>query len=459
MYRVLLVVLITFCSSRVSHSSELDFHATDTSATESSEKSKPKNKRYDASQYVDTLVINEERITMTKKEFKSDFRKYTKNAHDSIVYNGDTLTVNEARQVVVKSNRDSIRANKNIWISILGGPSFTPEASLGAAGVVLMSFKFNPKDSVVNRSTLPLGFMGSINNTFMLAGAGEFFLKQNKIQISANYGIRYEPSNYFGVGFGQIDKNHQSDTTTQYTSFNIQFKPIISFKLTEEILLGGIVDYTYYNMEDVNPVMAKNNYYLKTGNNFIAAGVGVNFRYDTRDNPTMPYQGIKLNLSSTVYGKWLGGDNDFTYTSVDYRQYQRFFNRRSVLAWNARVDVSTGDVPFTKLPTFGSPFDLRGYAVGRYRDKTMGYALLEYRHMFGSTAVYNHRRPFYSRLGFAVWGGVGSIGKHVWEWDQAKWNYGVGLRYEIQPNTNVRLDLGKSPGGKPMFYMNMTETF
>ena len=27
--------------------------------------------------------------------------------------------------------RDSIRAHKNVWISVLGGPSYTPEAKFG----------------------------------------------------------------------------------------------------------------------------------------------------------------------------------------------------------------------------------------------------------------------------------------------------------------------------------------
>lgn len=29
--------------------------------------------------------------------------------------------------------RDSIRQHKNVWISVLGGPSYTPEVSFGIA--------------------------------------------------------------------------------------------------------------------------------------------------------------------------------------------------------------------------------------------------------------------------------------------------------------------------------------
>ena len=39
-------------------------------------------------------------------------------------------------------------------------------------------------------------------------------------------------------------------------------------------------------------------------------------------------------------------------------------------------------------------------------------------------------------------------------------NYGVGLRIEVQPRMNVRLDLGKNTVNNQMlFYFNMTEAF
>lgn len=118
-----------------------------------------------------------------------------------------------------------------------------------------------------------------------------------------------------------------------------------------------------------------------------------------------------------------------------------------------------GDIPFTELPMFGSPFDLRGYYWGKYRDRTMAYGLVEYRYMFCSEEA-RLRGRFLSRLGFAVWGGTGSIGATPADWNRWKANYGVGLRFEVQPKKNFRLDVGREPGVKGwLFYMNMTEAF
>lgn len=106
-----------------------------------------------------------------------------------------------------------------------------------------------------------------------------------------------------------------------------------------------------------------------------------------------------------------------------------------------------GDIPFTELPMFGSPFDLRGYYWGKYRDKSMAYGIMEYRHMFGSEASYR-RGNFWSKLGFVVWGGTGTIGRMPAEWNRWKWNYGAGLRVQVQPKKNFRFDVGREPGQK-----------
>ena len=47
------------------------------------------------------------------------------------------------------------------------------------------------------------------------------------------------------------------------------------------------------------------------------------------------------------------------------------------LAWQFRTRIGKGDVPWGELSQPGTPFDLRGYRWGRYRDKSMLYMVLE----------------------------------------------------------------------------------
>lgn len=47
-----------------------------------------------------------------------------------------------------------------------------------------------------------------------------------------------------------------------------------------------------------------------------------------------------------------------------------------------------GDVPMNQYALSGTPFDLRGYYMGQYRDKSSHVVLAEYRQMFNTDKVH-----------------------------------------------------------------------
>lgn len=371
----------------------------------------------------------------------------------------DTLSEAQQRQYRRQMHRDSIRAHKKVWLSILGGPSYTPEASFGVGGAMLMSFRMNKQDSISQRSFLPVGFNISTNGTFVIAGAGALFFNENRFRIYTRYGYRNEPTNFFGVGFDEIDKNYKSDSTTEFKKANFQLYPRFVWELKPGLYVGGLFDINYNRSRDINPVMAQNTDYLKYGNSFLDMGIGGMIQYDTRDDVATPFEGLFLSAMATGYGKFIGSSNNFAMFELEYRQFRPVFKRRSTLAWTVKSQMGAGDVPYTSLPMFGSPTDLRGYLWGKYRDKTMAYGIVEYRHMFGSQEAYE-RGAFWSKFGAVAWVGTGTLGtRPVVDWNKYKLNYGFGLRIQLQPRKNFRLDIGKEPGEKWAFYMNMTEAF
>ena len=50
---------------------------------------------------------------------------------EAIFVDGQQLNEKQLKRYYRQLRKDSIRANKKIWWSVLGGPSYTPEASLG----------------------------------------------------------------------------------------------------------------------------------------------------------------------------------------------------------------------------------------------------------------------------------------------------------------------------------------
>lgn len=372
-------------------------------------------------------------------------------------------TEKQLKQFARQQRRDSIRAHKKVWLSILGGPSYNPEASLGIGGAMLMTFRMNKQDTVSQRSFIPVGFNISINGTFVAAGAGTLFFNENKFRIYIKYGYRTEPANFYGVGYDEIKqaeylKDHYDKDSVTFHKANLQFFPRFVWEVRPDIYVGTLLDINYSYVKDLAYWMEHNAAILKYGTRYHNIGIGGLFQYDTRDDVATPFEGVFASVMGTLYGKYLGGDFNYEMVELEYRQFKQVFKRRSVLAWTAKSQIGMDNVPYTELPNFGNPFDLRGYAWGKYRDKSMAYGIVEYRHMFMSQEAYE-RGAFWSKFGAVAWVGTGTIGKTPADWDKWKLNYGVGLRIQLQPRKNFRLDIGKEPGQNWGIYMNMTEAF
>ena len=360
---------------------------------------------------------------------------------ETVIVDGVELNEKQLKRYYRQLRKDSIRAHKNVWWSVLGGPSYTPEASFGVGGAVLASFRMNKQDTISQRSFLPAGLNLSINGTIVVAGAGTFFFNENRFRIYMNYGYRNEPSHYYGKGFEKAETIERGDSTTRFHRSYFQLYPRFVWEVRPHFYLGGLFDLNYTKVSDVNPVMEKDPYFQQFKRKYFNVGIGGLIQYDTRDDVATPTRGMLLGANFKLFGKYLGGAYNYEIIELEYRQFKNIFRPRSTLAWIAKSQIGLGDVPFTELPTFGSPFDLRGYYMGKYRDKSMAYGIVEYRHMFGSPAKYKSGN-FWAKCGFVAWVGTGTIGETPFDWNKWKLNFGAGLRFQMQPGKNFRLDIG-----------------
>ena len=123
------------------------------------------------------------------------------------------------------------------------------------------------------------------------------------------------------------------------------------------------------------------------------------------------------------------------------------------------VENVFGDVPLTKYALSGTPFDLRGYYMGQFRDKSSHVMMAEYRQMI-NTDKSTWVKKMLSHIGYVAWGGCGFMGPTPGKIEGVLPNLGLGLRIEVQPRMNVRLDFGRDMVNKQnLFYFNMTEAF
>jgi outer membrane protein assembly factor BamA len=215
-------------------------------------------------------------------------------------------------------------------------------------------------------------------------------------------------------------------------------------------------DINYTRADDPGTVMLADPTFTQFGSEDFNHGLGAVLQYDSRDVPVNAWRGTYFSGRARFYGTALGGDNDYQIYDVDYRNYIPLGRPGRTLAWEFRTRIGKGDVPWAELSQPGTPFDLRGYRWGRYRDKAMMYMLLEFRSLLGG----GDGAP--GPHGLVGWVGGGSIAPRARDFTHWLPNFGVGYRLEVQPRMNVRLDVGfaqEEDGWQPALYFNFNETF
>lgn len=384
-------------------------------------------------------------------------------AQETVISTADTLAthVSDSSKALKRKNK----ANRNLHYNILGGPSYAPDFGVLVGGSALMTFRINPKDSTMKRSVVPASLAFMFNGGLNIVVKPQLFFKNDKFRIFGQFIYKNTQENFYGVGYSTNKNYVRSDTTSQYRYSGIQFNPWFLFRIKESnLFVGPQIDLNYDEIMDPAPLMVTQSDYVQAGGtesgykNF-SSGIGFLLTYDTRDVPANPYKGIYLDFRGMMYQKWLGGDDNFYKLEVDYRQY-KLLGQRKVLAWTVQSKhVFGSEIPLNKYVLSGTPFDLRGYYMGQYRDKSSHIALVEYRQMF-NTDRSNWFKKILHRLGFVAWGGCGFMGPTPGKIEGVLPNAGVGLRIEVQPRMNVRLDLGRNfKNEQNLFYFNMTEAF
>ena len=336
-------------------------------------------------------------------------------------------------------------------------PSYTPETSVMLTLGGLYTFKISPDDKLLSRSSVPFSIGYSTNGSLLISIKANIYGLSDKLRFTGEYWNKNMPDNYWGVGYEKGRYTPMTDTTTAYHRNWQQFKFKIAYKVLTNFYIGINYDYNTTKATELNEVMAVDSNYKLHPDEVFNSGFGLVWRYDSRDFPENAFKGMLIELAGTGYGKHTRSNNIFQVYELDYRQYQKILRKGSTLAWQFKTRLSYGDVPWTDLSMIGTPFDLRGYTWGQYRDFSSVFLLTEYRYMLPRKKP-NGRGDLYGPFGVVVWGGTGSVAEKFGDFNYWLPNYGVGIRFEIQKRMNLRIDYGMGVNSNA-FYISFNEAF
>ncbi len=357
------------------------------------------------------------------------------------------------------ANLDSIRAAKlekgQSLFTPFVAPSFSPELGFLISGGGLYSFQVQRDNPIVERSSIPFALGISSNGSITANARLTLYGRNDQLRASGEVWYKKMPDNYFGVGYENARNTELGDSTTTYNRKWIQFYYKLVKRFGNHLFWGAILDINRTTAKETSAFFEADPFVQRFGRISKNAGFGLVIQHDSRDLIVNAYKGWFADLSFVSYGRFFGGVNNYEVVNVDYRQYQQLSPKRQVLAWQVRFRHTFRDAPWPELSQLGTPFDLRGYRWGRFRDEAMVFGILEFRQMFGEST---EKFSFRNRSGFVTWIGTGSVGKTITAFDKWLPNAGVGYRFETEPRMNIRIDYGLGIDSQ-FLYVSFNEAF
>jgi hypothetical protein len=324
-------------------------------------------------------------------------------------------------------------------------PVVDPTIGNGLAVGVLYTLRLQKEDTVSPPSTFGAGGMHTSNGTWGILGGGQFYLKQDRFRIVAVAGTANVHLNYYGIG-NEAGGQGKSVAITQSGSGFMVGGLVRTF---ERWFVGSRYYYFKLNTGLDNKDTEAPEPIREVQIKMPVAALGLHVQRDTRKSQFYPRTGsvfdTKLDFSSKSVGAL------FTYQDYGV-SFEQFFKlgERQVLAYRVKACAVNGHAPFFAVCSLGNSADMRGYPVGRYRDRRMLVGQVEYRH------------EIWWRFGAVAFVGAGEVASTFadFNFSNARPGGGAGMRFAVAPKNhiNIRVDYGVGQGSHA-WYVGVGEAF
>ncbi|MEM7369406.1 MAG: BamA/TamA family outer membrane protein [Bacteroidota bacterium] len=353
-----------------------------------------------------------------------------------------TNWVSRTYQKIMKDTLPPERARFLVYPTL----AYSPETSLEIGFAAVRLFYVN-QDIVNNRLSEIYAFaFGTLRRQYgmefehSIYGDHDswFFLGRGKFQ-------RF-PLLYYGIGPETV-----GDHPFLIDGTYVQLRERVLRKIVPNLFIGPEIDLQLLHNPRFEPDLSP---LPLGGEGSRTFGLGVGLVYDNRHNVMNVRKGLFGELAVLDYRPAWGSDWKFSSLNLDVRYFVPLkADKSQVLGFQGFGKFVSGEVPFNQLALMGGPFLMRGYYLGRFRDRNYLAVQAEYRML---------PFPFSKRIGATVFASGGMVGPTVGELriSQLKPAAGVGFRYLIFPKKDifVRFDFAFTQEG-PGFYIYTGEAF
>ena len=307
-------------------------------------------------------------------------------------------------------------------------PISNPTVGSGLAVMVMPFYHLGP-ESPLSNTAVAAGITSS--GSWGVGVAQSTRLRGDKLRLDGFLGYADLRYRFYGAG---------ADAGTTGTSVPLiqkatAFAPELLLQVAKRTFVGvryrGVRVETALESGSLPPAIAA---VLPGSITITSSGFGPRAMLDTRDNDMSPSAGVLIDLRANFAEEAFG--SDFTYQTYELsgNTYRRA--GPGVVALRASACQASDRTPLFDLCLFGANNDLRGYEVGRYRDRALIAAQAEYRF------------PVAGRWGGVVFGGWGKVARSFSDMGAVPDlpSIGAGVRWLASEKARVNLSLDVAQG-------------
>lgn len=322
--------------------------------------------------------------------------------------------------------------------------SYAPETKweLGLSGLLV----YRAKQDTNNRlSELKSFSFLTLENQYGSVLEHALYTDKNKFFFLGETRIQNFPINYYGIG----PSSRKEDELVVHTN-ELRMRERVLRQIKPSIFTGFEIDFqrlANVTFEESNTLETPIGY---QGSANLSLGWGL--LYDNIHNVLNPREGRYLEIAYLGSQRSWGSNFNFHNIFTDARFYHSL-NTRNVIAGQVYGQFGTGDIPFNEMAQMGGEKMMRGYYLGRYRDKNITSAQLAFRML---------PFPFAKRWGGAAFASTSTVfpAFNAYTLNNLKWAVGFGPRFLLFPKKDVytRLDFAFTQEGKGV-YLHVGEAF
>ncbi|GGE07117.1 MULTISPECIES: BamA/TamA family outer membrane protein [Sphingobacterium] len=349
-------------------------------------------------------------------------------------------------QKFVSSKKDSSRSGSFVVLPAIGYAQETG-FEYGIAGTYNFYIDKENLDSRTSNVTLIGTLTTKKQKNIKLTS--DIWTKNNDYHILSEMRFRDWPFNFYGIG------NDTWKSDEDYLDQKLYRIKLDGEKRFAPNFYAGLnLNYENFQFNDMEAggVFESPEVYGKEGGQYLA--IGVSALYDTRNNTTYTTKGFYSRAKYSVAPNLFGKDNFIgNQVELDLRGFYPITKQLTVAAQGLYRGTYGKNVPFYVMRDLGGDMTMRGYYLGRYKDKNYLTAQAELRYRF------------HPRIGINGFLGTGSTFSKQHDMRLVP-SFGAGLRYffSLEHNSSIRFDYAygeQRPGEKRQsgFYLSISEAF